>query len=98
MITFLRDKKSPTMSLLEEWEMKEGNGANIDTLIAMIEEIDNVPALEVVKEVRGKRRALSCWAHLYIYIYIRDSTCIIYTKLLLWSFFTLPVHLLLMAR
>lgn len=53
MILFLRDKKSPTMALLEEWEMKEGSGANINVLIEMVEVVDNVPALEVLKDVKG---------------------------------------------
>ena len=53
MVLFLRDKKSPTMSLLEEWEMKEGSGATVDALIAMVEEIEHFPALEVLRNVRG---------------------------------------------
>ena len=49
----LRSKESPTMSLLEEWEMREGGKATLDSLISMIEELENSPALDVVIQLRG---------------------------------------------
>ena len=52
------------MSLLEEWEMKEGNAASLDALITMIENIDNRPALDVVKDVRGKFLTLLYYTYL----------------------------------
>lgn len=41
------------MALLEEWEVKEGCGATLNLLIGMVEAIDNIPALEVLKDVHG---------------------------------------------
>lgn len=53
MVMILRSKESPTMSLLEEWEMREGSKATLDSLISMIEELENSPALDVVIQLRG---------------------------------------------
>lgn len=44
------------MALLEEWEMKEGSGANIDVLMGMLQVVENVPALEILKDVKGKKK------------------------------------------
>ncbi len=46
------------MSLLEEWEMKEGSSATIDLLIQMVEQIDNVPAIQVLKVVKGMKNII----------------------------------------
>ena len=45
------------MALLEEWEMKEGSEATIDLLMEMVHEIDNIPALQVLKNVKGTENA-----------------------------------------
>ena len=50
----LRAKNSPTMSLLEEWELREGNGATLESLIVMMEELENGSALQVLQQVKGK--------------------------------------------
>lgn len=49
----LRTKNSPTMSLLEEWELREGNAATLDSLIVMMEELENASALQVLQQVKG---------------------------------------------
>ena len=54
MVMMLRNKESPTMSLLEEWELREGSSATIDSLIAIMEELGNGPAIETLKNVKGE--------------------------------------------
>ena len=49
----LRTKNSPTMSLLEEWELREGSAATLDSLIVMMEELENASALQVLQQVKG---------------------------------------------
>lgn len=53
MVMMLRTKTSPTMSLLEEWELREGNAATLDSLIVMMEELENASALQVLQQVKG---------------------------------------------
>lgn len=53
MVMMLRNKESPTMSLLEEWELREGSNATIESLIDIIEELDNIPALEALRKIKG---------------------------------------------
>lgn len=52
MVMLLRAKNSPTMSLLEEWELREGNGATLESLIVMMEELENGSALQVLQQVK----------------------------------------------
>lgn len=53
MVMMLRTKESPTMSLLEEWELREGSDATLDSLILMVEELENAPAILLLKQIKG---------------------------------------------
>lgn len=54
MVTMLRGKQSPTMSLLEEWERFKGSEATLDNLIKLTELLGNQPALEALRSAKGK--------------------------------------------
>lgn len=53
MVTTLRGKESPTMSLLEEWERFHGSEATLDNLIKLTDTLGNQPALETLKAAKG---------------------------------------------
>lgn len=54
MVTTLRSKESPTMSLLEEWERFNGSEATLDNLIRLTDTLGNQPALETLRVAKGE--------------------------------------------
>jgi hypothetical protein len=52
MVMMLRTRESPTMALLEEWEMREGDGASLETLISIMKELENAPAHEMLITIK----------------------------------------------
>lgn len=54
MIMLLRDKASPTMALLEEWELKMGSEATLDSLMEKLDAIGNQPAVDILVGIKGE--------------------------------------------
>lgn len=59
MVTMLRSKQSPTMSLLEEWERLKGCEATLENLIHITEDLGNRPAVETLIVAQSKTDAHS---------------------------------------
>ena len=51
----LREKASPTMALLEEWELKMGSEATLDSLMEKLNAIGNQPAVDILVSVKGEQ-------------------------------------------
>jgi len=57
-IIVLKQKPSPTLSLLEEWERALGADATLDKLIGLTEQLECMEGVEILKKAKATKREL----------------------------------------